>query len=181
MHDPSSPATIPDRDGADKMADPGMAPDRIMFRPETPDDVAIIARAHAGHWRAPPGFALPAPMLATLLAQQHALQERHIAATHPSAERQMIVANGVTVGRICLSRNSTPWKIVDFALIDSARGVGIGRAVLGAIRDEAARAAVSIVLDVAQNNVRALAFYRRAGFKLLSANSAPLVQLGWNP
>lgn len=163
------------------MAAPGMAPDRIMFRPETPDDAAIIAHAHAGHWRAPPGFALPAPMLAVLLTQQHALQERHIAATHPSAERQMIVANGVTVGRICLSRNSPPWKIVDFALIDSARGLGIGRAVLDSVTDQATRAAAAIVLDVAQNNVRALAFYRRAGFRLLSANSSTHFQLGWNP
>lgn len=61
-----------------------MAPDRIMFRPEIPDDAALIARAHAGHWRAPAGHALPAPMLATLLAQQHAGQERHIAIRHPT-------------------------------------------------------------------------------------------------
>lgn len=181
MNDPSFTATIPDRGGDDKMADPGMTPDRIMFRPETPDDSAIIARAHAGHWRAPPGLALPAPMLAALLAQQHASQERHIAATHPHAERRMIVADGETVGRICLSRDTLPWRIIDFALMDGARGHGIGRAVLDAITDEAARAAAAIVLDVTQDNERALAFYRRAGFRPLSGGGGTHVELTWNP
>jgi ribosomal protein S18 acetylase RimI-like enzyme len=179
MHDPSLPATIPHPRDDDKMAAPGMAPDRIMFRPETTEDAALVARAHAGHWRAPPDFALPAPMLATLLAQQHAMQERHIAGLHPGAERRMILADGVAVGRLCLDRTTLPWHIVDVAVVAEATGQGIGRAVLDALKDEAAAANAPLVLEVAHDNIRAQALYHRVGFIPAGGDSATHRRMAW--
>lgn len=156
-----------------------MAPDRIMFRPETPDDAALIARAHTGHWRAPAGFALPAPMLATLLAQQHAGQERHIASRHPGAERRMILADGMAVGRLCLDRTTLPWHIIDLALVAEATGQGIGRAVLDRLKAEAASANAALMLDVAHDNPRAQALYHRAGFIPAGGDSATHPRMMW--
>ena len=171
---------IDDRDNHGKMTHQDMKPDRITFRDECPADAAVIRRAHASHWRAPPGFDLPAALLAPLLDQQHRLQERHIAATHPGADRRMIITDGVAVGRICLNRDARPWQIVDFALVVDAQGRGIGRAVLNAVKDAAARAGAAILLEVARDNARAQAFYHRAGFGPAGGDSGTHFRLMWS-
>lgn len=136
----------------------------IAFREQQPADAAIVRRIHAAHWRAPASLDLPPALLTLLLDQQHDSQERHITARHPFADRRMILAHGVVVGRVCLDRSATPWHLVDLALLEDAQGHGIGRKVLRQLCDEAARAGVAIVLDVARDNLRAEALYRLSGF-----------------
>ncbi len=158
-----------------------MKPDRIVFRKECPADAAAVRRAHASHWIAPPGFDLPADLLARLLEQQHILQERHIAAVHPDADRRMIVADDIVVGRICLNRTTLPWQIVDLALAIDAQGIGIGWIVLDAVIDEAAHAGAAIALEVARNNVRAQTFYQRSGFQIADGESCTHFRMIWEP
>lgn len=107
---------------------------------------------------------LPEEALARLCDQQHDLQERHIAAYHPDAERRMILHRGVVIGRLCLDRGGNPWRIVDVALLPEAQGRGLGSAALRRIFAEADHAGVAIDLHVGRDNPRAQMLYRRLGF-----------------
>ncbi len=156
-------------------------PDRIRFRHECATDTSVIRHAHAGHWRAPPGVDLPSALLAQLLDQQHRLQEHHIATAHPDADRRMILCDGMAVGRICLVRDARHRQVVDLALVAEAQGRGIARIVLNYLMDEATPARAAILLDVARDNVRAQALYRRAGFGPVGKDSCTHFRWIWHP
>lgn len=139
--------------------------DAVTFREQGTTDEAVVRRAHVAHRRQllhDTGW--PADMLARFCDQQHDLQERHIAAHHPAAERRMILVGGTTVGRLCLDRGEAGWRIVDLAIVPEAQGAGVGGTVLRLLIGEAARAGADIELQVGRDNPRAEALYRRLGF-----------------
>ena len=146
------------------------------------DDAAVVRRAHVAH-RADllAGADWPADAFARLCAQQHELQERHIATHHPGADRLMLVDRGVGVGRIVIDRTLAPWRLVDIALVPEAQGRGIGSAALAQVQREAAAAGIGIELHVMHANPRAAALYRRLGFVDAIAASDSHARMIWGP
>lgn len=152
------------------------------WRPERPEDAEVVRRAHGAHRTAlfaPLGW--PADALARLCDQQHDLQERHIAAHHPQAERWMIEQDGVALGRLCLDTSVSPWRLVDIALLPEGQGRGIGTAVLHRVMTAARTDGADVDLHVALDNPRAEALYRRLGFVDAIAAVATHRRLIWTP
>ena len=85
-------------------------------------------------------------------------------------------AGGAVVGVITWRREGDALKIVSIAA--EPEGVGIGRALLAAAEAEARRlGATRIVLSTTNDNLRALGFYQRAGFRLVRLHPGATARL----
>ena len=74
-------------------------------------------------------------------------------------------ADGVAVGCAALRRNGGEGELKRMFVLERARGMGIGRAILGAV-EAAARAdgVAALRLETGPRNTEALGLYRRAGY-----------------
>ena len=113
------------------------------------------------------------------LDQQFEFQRVHYARAHPQAERLIVTLKGAPVGRLILDRVGAPWCIVDIALLPSARGRGLGGALLAAILQSAAWAGASLALNVEIGNP-ARRLYERLGFSV-TATELPYHAMLWRP
>jgi len=93
----------------------------------------------------------------------------------------MILCGEVAVGRLCLDRTTSPWRIVDLVLLPEAQGRGVGSAVIRDLLAEARDAAIGVDLHVSRDNPRAEAFYRRLGFVALPGPDETGQRMTWDP
>jgi ribosomal protein S18 acetylase RimI-like enzyme len=84
------------------------------------------------------------------------------AARHPQAERLIALDDGTPAGAALLDRDGAQLRIVDLAVLASARRRGIARSLLAAAVERAG--ARDVVLAVARDNAPARALYAGAGF-----------------
>jgi ribosomal protein S18 acetylase RimI-like enzyme len=105
------------------------------------------------------------PHAGQLLEMQFRAQRRHYAAAHPEAEEQIVVLEDRPIGRLWVDRSTDPWRLLDLAMIDDARGAGLGTSVLRDLLDDADRAGARVALQVAVTNAGALRLYERLGFR----------------
>lgn len=138
----------------------------IDIRPATPNDVPVIQRfveELAAFEREPDAVKATEPMLAAALF-----------GAHPAAEAVIAESDGVAVGHAIFFHNFSTWEgkrglyLEDLYVTPSARGRGIGRALLGhlarlAVERDCARFEWS-VLDW---NEGAIALYRALGARAL--------------
>jgi GNAT superfamily N-acetyltransferase len=168
---------------AAKLARSGSGP---VVRPLAPADEALcraLSRETLGAQFA--GLGLAEPMLTTLLDQQYHAQQVGYRATYPDAEWLVIEHCGAGVGRLIVSveparaadaaapklidamvpPGGRTLHLVDIAILASARGHGLGSAVIGAL-EAAARdlGATRLALAVARTNSDAQRLYQRLGF-----------------
>lgn len=97
------------------------------------------------------------------LAQQHRLQHHHYQTHYSGAEWLIVERDGEPIGRLYLQERSDEVAIVDISLIPSARGKGLGGAMLRDIIDQAAAAGKGVAIHVEKNNP-ARNLYQRLGF-----------------
>lgn len=109
-------------------------------------------------------------MLNGLLDGQCDAQARHIDAQHPLADRWIVERGGEAIGRFDVDRTTGPWRLIEIALVPSARGAGIGTALLAWLIGEAG--VTGVELHVAHDNPRAAALYARTGFVRVPGMSA---------
>jgi ribosomal protein S18 acetylase RimI-like enzyme len=107
-------------------------------------------------------LALPQDLRASLLDMQYRGQARQVAADHPAATREILVADGVDSGVLVLDRDAGRIHIVDITIARSARRQGIASSALRAVIDEAGQRAVT--LFVWSGNLAARSLYERLGF-----------------
>jgi len=99
------------------------------------------------------------------LADQLRLQRADWSQRFARADRWVIEHDARPIGRLYLDRASAGWRLIDIGLMKEARDRGFGRALLGWIQAEAARARVeAVVLLVLVHNPAAARLYRRFGF-----------------
>ena len=79
-----------------------------------------------------------------------------------------VTAEGETVGHLqAVARERDVWEVTNTAVVECARGHGVGRALLERAVEEARSAGVSrMVLATATADVGNLRFYQRCGFRM---------------
>lgn len=100
---------------------------------------------------------------AAFLAQQFEAQHQYYQANYASADFQVILLDGHSVGRLYVARWDDQIRIIDIALLPEYRNSGIGSRLLGDLFDEADRAGKAVRIHVEKFNP-ALRLYRRLGF-----------------
>lgn len=105
---------------------------------------------------------------------QFAAQQQHYPEQYPGANHDVILADGVSVGRIYLDRNSQGLHILDITVLPQHRGAGVGSQVLRQILDEAARRSVPVTIYV-ENFNPSLRLFQRLGFHVAEENGFQLL------
>ena len=113
------------------------------------------------------------------LAQQFEAQHRHYAEHYPYAARWIVERKGEPIGRLYLDALEGELRIVDIALVEAARGEGLGTAVLRDVMDAAARGRLAVGIHVETTNP-AMTLYRRLGFARIE-NKGVYDLMRWMP
>jgi GNAT superfamily N-acetyltransferase len=108
---------------------------------------------------------LNAAQQAAILRLQFKAQLETYKAEFPNADHQIIMLDGLAIGRVMVERTSTEHRGVDIALLRDHRSGGIGAMLIGELLDEAARCGKPFRISVVRSNP-ALHLYQRLGFKL---------------
>lgn len=146
---------------SDRLAVPGLA-----LRPAASADLPFLRRLHA-ETRAPELLAAPwSPAeKAAFCDSQFALQHADYLRRFPRGDFWMVTREGRAIGRLYLDRGRREWRVIDITIAGTARGQGLGTALLAWVQEAARTAAASgVALSVMTANWRARALYARSGF-----------------
>ena len=148
-------------------------------RPERPEDRDFL-RALFGETRAE--FVAHAPcdeaQAAVLVDMQFEAQTRHYEMARPDAERFILLAGEIPVGRLWIDRGADEIHLLEIALMPSQRGHGHGGAVIRTILDEATARRVPVRCSVERGNP-AQRLYARLGFRRVGDDDGPFDHLEW--
>jgi ribosomal protein S18 acetylase RimI-like enzyme len=97
------------------------------------------------------------------LDQQFAAQDAHYTSNYEDVTYSVIVVDGLPAGRLYVARWQDEIRIVDVALLPSARGKGVGTSLLRDLIDEGAAAGKRVTIHVERGNP-ARRLYERLGF-----------------
>jgi len=106
------------------------------------------------------------PQQRSFFRWQAQVQEQHYCRRHAHLERRAICVNGFSAGRILIDRPDDCFRIVDFAILPSFRGRGIGTLVISDLLSEAADAGVPVEFELDPTNP-AVRLCRRFGFTVV--------------
>jgi ribosomal protein S18 acetylase RimI-like enzyme len=98
------------------------------------------------------------------LAQQFGLQHQHYLSHYAQAHFLVIEHGGVVHGRYYLLATAPDHLIIDISLTAAHRGLGLGRALIGASQSQARSLGRGMTLHVLRSNVRAQKLYEALGF-----------------
>jgi ribosomal protein S18 acetylase RimI-like enzyme len=113
------------------------------------------------------------------LTHQFEAQHHHYQTHYGGASFDVILDDGDPIGRLYVSRWEREIRVVDIALLPTARGRGIGTTLLGDLLAEGARTGKKVSIHVERFN-RALGLYRRLGFAEVEENG-PYLLMEWRP
>ncbi|WP_155854368.1 GNAT family N-acetyltransferase [Arthrobacter sp. MA-N2] len=92
----------------------------------------------------------------------------------------VVEVDDVPAGRIWTAWRTRYVRIVDIALLPEFRGAGLGGRLLGDVCEAADIAGLDVRLNVARDNVAAVALYQRNGFVTEEAGAVFLSLLRWH-
>ncbi len=120
-----------------------------------------------------PELTLLDPVLRDQLVDLQVLaQQREYAAAHPRASHEILVVEGVDVGRLVLDPGQDAVRVVDVCVAEAYRGRGIGTSVLREVIGEAESAGRAVRLSVWSENAGARRLYESLGFVAESGGGA---------
>src|SRR6185295_9948700 len=137
----------------------------ITFRPAGPDDEPFLYELYcstrnedltAGDWNS--------PQQQMLLKMQFIGQQHSYKAQYPRADHDIILLDGLAIGRVMVERGDHEIRGVDIALLPAYRSTGVGGAIIQDLLDEARRAGKPFRIQVVRTN-RARRLYDRLGFR----------------
>jgi ribosomal protein S18 acetylase RimI-like enzyme len=102
-----------------------------------------------------------------MLRIQFDAQRRSYREQFPRADERLILRDGSPIGWVIVDRSSRELHGVDIALLAAERRQGVGTRVIRSLQEEAAAENRPMVITVQRQNLRALALYRRLGFRAI--------------
>ena len=160
------------------------APAGLSLRRITDDDLSFLAEVYAST-RQEELSVVPwtDEQKAAFLRWQFDNQHQYYQQYYPGCEFLIVEkANGPApepIGRLYVDRWPDEIRIVDIALLPAHRGLGFGGALLQVILAEATAIGHAVTIHVEANN-RALALYRRLGFRHVDSNGVYFL-MRWTP
>ena len=138
---------------------------RVELRPISPSDRPFLLRLFADLRR--PAFleiGWSGADLEVLLESQFKLQSSAYASRYPDGEFLLVLEAGQPIGRLYMASLPEELRVVDLALVEPARGRGIGTHLLQLVcrRADAERRLVRFYVEVRN---RAQRLYERMGFR----------------
>lgn len=153
---------------------------KVGLRPATADDAAFFRAVYAST-RADELAVVPwdDATKAAFVDHQFAAQAAHYAASYPDAQVGVILLDGEPAGRLYLHRGGREIRVVDIALVPSARGHGVGTTLFEGLFDEARAGDCVVSIHVEQGNP-ARRLYDRLGFVARSQQGIHVL-MEWSP
>lgn len=110
---------------------------------------------------------------------QFSAQREHYGNTYPTAEHEIIQANGESIGRLYVARLEREIRIVDITLLPRKRASGIGSYLIRGLLEDAGRAGKVVRIWVESFNP-SLHLFERLGFHQTEENGIYLL-MEWSP
>lgn len=126
-------------------------------------------------------LALPADpsVIDGLIAMQYRLQVAGYRNSYPQAVYQVLERDGVAVGCLVTAVVAGVIRVVDIAVLPSARRTGVAADALRRLQAQAAGAGYPVTLSVHQDNVAARHLYEALGFAVNNEDAMRL-ELRWH-
>ena len=152
----------------------------MTLRPIRPEDEPFLLRVYAST-RAEEMAIVPWTDAEkdAFLRMQFAAQHRHYQQHFAAAAFEVLLRDGVPIGRLYVDRSRDEIHIIDIALLPEHRRAGLGTAILRELLDEAARASKSVRIYVEHANP-ARRLYERLGFTVID-DTGVYVLMEWSP
>jgi ribosomal protein S18 acetylase RimI-like enzyme len=142
----------------------------ITLRPATAEDTAFLLKLFAGTRDEFKMLIADENQLAALMSMQFNLQQQQYQDGYPDGQDNIILSNGLPVGRMFTSEGERAITLVDIALLPENRNAGIGRRLLDELLTAAAEKGKAATLHVFKTNP-AQRLYERLGFRVTSEDS----------
>jgi ribosomal protein S18 acetylase RimI-like enzyme len=153
---------------------------RVTLRASTPADDDFLTRVFASTRAAELAQLAPYPeLLAGFVGSQSSMQRQAYAARYPAAAFAVVEVDGIAAGRIFVARGDTELRLVDIALLEEFRGLGIGEQLVRGVLEQAAAERLAVSLEVAVGNP-AGRLYRRLGF-VVQERTEVQEMMRWTP
>jgi ribosomal protein S18 acetylase RimI-like enzyme len=139
-----------------------------LLRPAGVADQDFLARLYADTRReelATTGW--PPPQVAAFLQMQFEAQRTDYSHRYPASDHDLVLVDGEPVGRIWVDRGPLEIRLLDVAILDSARNQGIGTTLIRGLQNEARTAAKPLRHSVVKENFAALRLYHRLDFVII--------------
>ena len=153
-----------------------MSPEKkISLRPVTETDDDFLLSVYAST-RAEEMARVPwsPEQKESFVRMQYAAQKRHYPAQYPAAAHDIILADGIAVGRIYLDREGEEFHILDITVLPEHRSAGIGSMLLRKVLDEATAKSKPVTIYV-ENFNPSLRLFERLGFQKAEENGFQLL------
>ena len=144
----------------------------VALRPAGDDDEAFLHEVFAST-RQRELEALAADQRAAFVRMQYVAQDGQYRQAYPDAAFDVVLVDGMPVGRLSVARRPDEIRIVDIALLPGHRGRGIGTALLEAVLAEGTARSQPVTLHVDSRN-QACRLYHRLGFSAVSERGGTL-------
>lgn len=153
----------------------------LTFRPIRPEDHEFLHRLYASTREEELATVVDwtAEQTAAFVRQQFEAQHHHYRKYYPEASFDLVLEDGVPVGRLYVARWTREIRLVDIALVPAARGRGLGTALVRDLLAEGERTGKAVSIHVERFNP-ALRLYRRFGFREIE-EKGPYFLMEWRP
>jgi ribosomal protein S18 acetylase RimI-like enzyme len=140
----------------------------VSLRPAGPTDAEFLYRVYADSRAQELALAVAwsAAQRDGFLRLQFEAQRAHYHQHYPDARYDLILRHGEPVGRLYVCRLADEIRLMDIALLATARGQGIGTGLLRGLLREADRVGLPVGLHVEEHNP-AQRLYQRLGFTVI--------------
>lgn len=113
-----------------------------------------------------------------IISQQYEIEKHQMIRVHPQHEKYVMTVDGQVVGRIYFTKLADHYRVLELGVLESFRGLGIGKLALEWLQEKARSKALELRLQVAKYNTNAISLYQSLGFKVFEEDEV-FYQLKW--